>query len=106
MTNPADLPEEGGPGDTLNPAESLDSDEVRNDDGDTVVDPPDGWSQTNDGESLDERLSEEEPDVVVDDRDDEVDTDVDTDGAPQDRAHRGQISGSPEDGDSLYPVIE
>jgi hypothetical protein len=101
MTNPADIPEEGGPGDTLNPAESLDSDEVRNDDGDTVVDPPEGWSQANEGESLDERLSEEEPDVG----DDPVDDDV-TDDALPDRAHRGQISGSPEDGDSLYPVVE
>ena len=31
--------------DTLSPSESTDSDEVRNDDGDTVVDPPDDWSE-------------------------------------------------------------
>lgn len=37
--DPADLPEEGGPGDTLNASEGTDSDEVRNDDGDIVVDP-------------------------------------------------------------------
>ncbi len=30
---------------TLSPSESTDSDEVRNDDGDIVVDPPDGWSE-------------------------------------------------------------
>lgn len=33
---------EDGPGDTLSPSESLDSDDVRNNDGDDVVDPPDG----------------------------------------------------------------
>ena len=30
--------------DTLSPSESTDSD-IRNDDGDIVVDPPDGWSE-------------------------------------------------------------
>jgi hypothetical protein len=97
MTNPADIPEEGGPSDTLNPAESLDSDEVRNDDGDTVVDPPEHWSAANEAESLDDRLAEEEPDVL---------DGVEPDDAPADRAHRGQVSGTPEDGDSLYPVVE
>ena len=58
---------------TLSPSESSDSDEVRNDDGDIVVDPPDGWSEADkfgmtareerEGESLDDRLAEEEPDV-------------------------------------------
>ena len=38
-------PGAGGPGDTLSPSESTDSDKVRNDDGDIVVDPPDGWSE-------------------------------------------------------------
>ena len=38
LEDPSDLPEEGGAGDTLNPSESTDSDEVRNDDGDIVVD--------------------------------------------------------------------
>ena len=33
-----------GPDNTLSPSESLDSDEVRNDDGDIVVDPPDSGS--------------------------------------------------------------
>ena len=49
------------------------------------------------GESLDQRLAEEEPDVL--------------DGAGADdarpaRAHRGQIDGTPEDGDSLYEVVD
>jgi hypothetical protein len=88
---------------TLDPFESTDSDEVRNHDGDTVVNAPDGWSEADkfgmtarearEGESLDQRLAEEEPDVVEDA------------GPPQERPthiHRGQISGSPEDGDSLF----
>gem|GEM_PF-2210802 len=45
LVDPSDFPVEGGPGDTLSPSESTDSDEVRNDDGDIVVDPPDGWSE-------------------------------------------------------------
>lgn len=107
MTNPADFGEEGGPGDTLSGTESLDSDDVRNDDGDIVVDPPDDWSgadkfgmtarEEREGESLDARLDEEEPDVL---------DDVEPDDTPPDRAHRGQISGTPEDGDSLFPVVE
>lgn len=94
-------------GDTLGPAEALDSDDVRNDDGDTVVDPPDHWSEADkfgvtaremrEGESLDQRLSEEEPDVL---------DDVLPPEGPQGRAHRGQISGTPEDGESLYDVVE
>lgn len=88
---------------TLDPFESTDSDEVRNHDGDTVVNAPDGWSEADkfgmtarearEGESLDQRLAEEEPDVSEDA------------GPPQERPthiHRGQISGSPEDGDSLF----
>lgn len=69
---------EDGPGDTLNPSESLDSDDVRNNDGDDVVDPPDGWSgadkfgttarEEREGESLEEKLSEEEPDVAVEEQ--------------------------------------
>ncbi|MEV0948191.1 hypothetical protein [Rhodococcus sp. NPDC049939] len=85
-----------GPGDTLSPSESLDSDDVRNNDGDDVVDPPDGWIEADrfgttaregrEGESLDARLSEEEPDVACEERldvpianlsDDELSTDVD-----------------------------
>jgi hypothetical protein len=91
--------------DTLSPSESTDSDEVRNDDGDIVVDPPDDWSEANrfgmtareerEGESLDARLAEEEPDVLPD-------------AAPPTerptRVHRGQIDGAPEDGDSLFNI--
>lgn len=33
----------GGVDDTLRPSEALDPDQVRNDDGDEVVDPPDDW---------------------------------------------------------------
>jgi hypothetical protein len=91
--------------DTLSPSESTDSDELRNDDGDIVVDPPDDWSEANkfgmtareeeEGESLDYKLAAEEPDVPPDA------------GPPverPDRVHRGQIDGAPEDGDSLYNV--
>ena len=107
MTDSIDLPEEGGPGDTLSASESLDSDEVRNDDGDTVVDPPEDWSEANrfgvtaeeqrEGESLDARLAEEEPDVVED---------IEPDDGPPGRVDRGQVSGTPEDGDSLFDVVE
>ncbi|MDT5324478.1 MAG: hypothetical protein QOF25_1630, partial [Mycobacterium sp.] len=38
--------------DTLEQAESLDSDEVRNDDGDQVADPPDEWIGADDNDSL------------------------------------------------------
>jgi hypothetical protein len=88
---------------TLDPFESTDSDEVRNHDGDTVVNAPDGWSEADkfgmtpreerEGESLDQRLAEEEPDVLEDaDPPEERPTHI----------HRGQISGTPEDGDSLF----
>ncbi|MGA7468840.1 hypothetical protein [Mycobacterium sp.] len=90
---------------TLSPSESTDSDEVRNDDGDIVVDPPDDWSEADrfgmtareerEGESLEARLGEEEPDVVPEP------------GPPAERparVHRGQIDGAPEDGDSLFNI--
>ncbi len=109
LVDPADLPEEGGPGDTLNPSEGTDSDELRNDDGDIVVDPPEHWSEADrfgitareqrEGESLDARLAEEEPDESAD-----AIGPID-DGGPM-RAHRGQIDGAPEDGDSLYEVVD
>ncbi|ORV81413.1 hypothetical protein AWC11_26625 [Mycobacterium interjectum] len=112
LVDPADFPEEGGPGDTLSASESTDSDELRNDDGDIVVDPPEDWSEANrfgmtareerEGESLDERLAEEEPDVSVDATPGAV---VSDDGGPG-RAHRGQIDGTPEDGDSLFDVVD
>jgi hypothetical protein len=101
--------EEGGPGDTLNPSEGTDSDEVRNLDGDIVVDPPEDWSEADkfgmtareerEGESLDDRLAAEEPDVA-DGATGSADNDL-----PR-RAHRGQIDGTPEDGESLYEVVD
>ena len=137
---------EDGPGDTLSPSEGLDADEVRNDDGDEVVDPPEDWSaadkfgttqrEEQEGESLDERLAEEEPDVepaepldkpVAATPEDELTEDVDevvddaTTGSPEDpkladvvdgtivqdsRVDRGQISGAPEDGESIFPIVE
>ncbi|MGX7724646.1 hypothetical protein [Rhodococcus pyridinivorans] len=137
---------EDGPGDTLSPSEGLDADEVRNDDGDEVVDPPEDWSgadkfgttqrEEQEGESLDQRLAEEEPDVepaepldkpVAATPEDELTEDVDevvddaTTGAPEDskladevdgvivedsRVDRGQVSGAPEDGESIFPIVE
>src|ERR1700712_1635600 len=49
----------------LEQAESLDSDEVRNDDGDQVVDPPDRWIDSTDNTSLDDKLAAEVPDAVA-----------------------------------------
>ena len=46
----------------LEQSESLDSDEVRNDDGDEVADPPDQWIDAGDSESLDEKLAAETSD--------------------------------------------
>ncbi|HTY34232.1 hypothetical protein [Mycobacterium sp.] len=113
--DPADFPEEGGPGDTLNASEGTDSDELRNDDGDIVIDPPEGWSEADrfgmtareerEGESLDDRLAEEEPDVSPDRTAATAGVDA-TGGEGPARAHRGQIDGTPEDGDSLYDVID
>ncbi|OBI65292.1 hypothetical protein [Mycobacterium sp. E796] len=107
-----DFPEEGGPGDTLNPSEGTDSDELRNDDGDIVVDPPEGWSEADrfgmtareerEGESLDQRLAEEEPDVLTGAP---AAVDAADDGGPG-RAHRSQIDGTPEDGESLFEVVD
>src|SRR6202161_1781655 len=91
--------------DSLTNNKTPDCDEVRNDDGDIVVDPPDDWSEADkfgmtareerEGESLEDRLAEEEPDVLPDA------------GPPAERparVHRGQIDGTPEDGDSLFNV--
>ncbi|MBI3224677.1 MAG: hypothetical protein HYZ39_06430 [Mycolicibacterium cosmeticum] len=65
---PADDPEDA----TLPPDEATDSDEMRNADGDEVVDPPDDWqgadrfgmstAEAAQGESLDDKLSAEIPD--------------------------------------------
>jgi hypothetical protein len=108
------------PDDMLSPEEQLDSDEIRNDDGDEVVDPPDSWLDPREDESLDERLADEEPDTSVDTplsdaaftRDGvssaefgvkEADT-VDGVIVEDSRVDRGQVGGTPEDGDSFYDV--
>jgi hypothetical protein len=115
----------GGADDMLSPMEGTDSDDLHNDDGDEVVDPPDDWSgvtkfgmsaqEQAEGETLDQRLAEEEPDVTeagVDPRDADVVPDDDlpipgSDVATDDPGvHRGQIDGVPEDGESLFPVVE
>jgi hypothetical protein len=112
LVDSGDFPEEGGPGDTLNPSEGTDSDELHNDDGDIVVDPPEHWSEADkfgmtareerEGEPLEARLAAEEPDVY-----DETTGATDTvDDRPPGRAHRGQIDGAPEDGESLYQVVD
>jgi hypothetical protein len=105
----------------LDTTESLDSDEVRNDDGDEVADPPERWIEAKDDETLDERLAEEEPDVSEDDEDDESEAhDSDAGGGLRlvsddelDRIdpsvhgrEQGQIDGTPEDGDSFFDIVE
>ncbi len=114
----------GGADDMLSPMEATDSDELYNDDGDEVVDPPDHWTgvtkvgmstdEEREGETLDERLAQETPDVTPDDidprdaddprdRDETVGSDV---AAGDPGVHRGQIDGAPEDGDSYFQVVE
>ena len=102
----------------LDPSESLDSDEVRNDDGDEVVAPPDHWIEAEDHESLDEKLAAEIPDNPGDDGPSREAHDSDAGGAltvlsdydldridpEQHGRERGQIDGTPEDGDSFYNV--
>jgi hypothetical protein len=105
----------------LTQAEALDSDEIRNDDGDEVVDPPERWIAAKDDETLDERLSEEEPDVAADDEDEPTEAhDSDRGGGltlvgndeldridPEQHGRgRGQIDGTPEDGESFFDVVE
>jgi hypothetical protein len=87
----------------LDQSESLDSDEVRNDDGDEVVDPPEHWIEAEDHESLDEKLATE---ISDDARDQIVSDDVDLDRIDPSVHGRtsGQIDGTPEDGDSFYNV--
>jgi hypothetical protein len=99
----------GGVDDTLRPMEALDPDDVRNADGDEVVDPPNHWAAADkvaeepEGESLDEKLAAEEPEqTAVSDETDDVDQ-ID----PEDHGTaEGQVSGAPENGDSFFPVVE
>jgi len=105
----------------LAPEEELDSDEIRNDDGDEVVDPPDEWIDAKDNETLDERLAEEVPDSYGDG--DEAPSeahdsdagggltlvsnyDIDHMEPGKHGREHGQIDGSPEDGDSFFDVVE
>jgi hypothetical protein len=102
----------------LTPEEALDSDEVRNNDGDEVVDPPEKWIDAREDESLDERLADEEPEVRPADVDprDADDTESETVSMSDDRtdrldpeqhgSERGQIDGTPEDGESFYDVVD
>ena len=116
----------------LSQSEALDSDEIRNDDGDEVADPPERWIDAKDDETLDERLSEEVPDVTaeLDDEDDEeerADTGDSTEAHDSDaggglevvaddeldrldtQRHgpaQGQIDGTPEDGSSFFDIVE
>jgi hypothetical protein len=99
----------GGVDDTLRPSEALDPDDVRNNDGDEVVDPPEHWvaadkvAEEPDGESLDEKLAAEEsepsPVAASDDNLDHIDP-------TRHGTDEGQVSGTPEDGDSLFPIVE
>lgn len=82
------------PDGTLGPSEALDSDEVRNDDGDIVVDAPLRWISADDHLTLDKRLAAEEPEFGY----------ADDTRPPWHRRHHGQISGSPNDGPSFYTV--
>jgi hypothetical protein len=104
----------------LSQSEELDSDEIRNDDGDDVADPPERWIEAKDDETLDERLSDEEPDVDVDDDDSfdahdsdaggglelESDDELDRIDPEQHGRTRGQIDGTPEDGESFFDIVE
>ncbi len=81
------------PDGTLGPSESLDSDQVRNDDGDIVVDAPLRWISPDDHLTLAKRLAAEEPELGYTE-----------DPPPRAGRHHGQISGSPNDGPSFYTV--
>jgi hypothetical protein len=114
----ADERDVGGPDDTLSPEESLDSDDVRNDDGDEVVAAPDSWIEPHEDESLDERLASEEPDTSTDSpRSGAAETEEGIASAEygvkeadvvegviveDSRVSRGQVAGAPEDGDSFF----
>ena len=106
----------------LDASESLDSDEIRNADGDEVADPPERWIEAKDDETLDERLAEEVPDVSDDGSDDDESEAHDSDQGggltlvsdhELDRLdpsvhgrEQGQIDGTPEDGDSFFDIVE
>ncbi|MGV0791995.1 hypothetical protein [Mycolicibacterium sp. XJ1819] len=93
--------------------EALDPDDVRNDDDDDVVDPPDSWTAADqiaeepDGETLEDKLAAEEPDETeTRPADDQGAAAVETVDPGRHGSTEGQISGAPEDGDSIFPVVE
>ena len=112
----------------LSQSEALDSDEIRNDDGDEIADPPERWIEAKDDETLDERLSEEVPDVTAELDDDEgaetvdpteahdpdaggglevvADDELDRLDTQRHGSERGQIDGTPEDGSSFFDIVE
>ncbi|CAM4261638.1 hypothetical protein MB901379_00255 [Mycobacterium basiliense] len=106
LVDPANFPAEGGPGDTLNPAESTDSDVLHNADGDTVVDPPERWravdrfgmtaGEGRAGPSLDNRLAAEQPDTPA--------GSLDSEGPG--RFRRDRVDGTFEEGSSLFEIVD
>jgi hypothetical protein len=112
----------GGGDDSLRPMEALDPDDVRNDGGDEVVDPPEHWAAADhiaeepERESLDEKLAAEEPEPSVapadeggqgeDEAELRPDAQIDQMVTEDHGIDRGQVSGTPEDGDSIFPVVE
>ncbi|MVU78545.1 hypothetical protein GPX89_14975 [Nocardia sp. ET3-3] len=110
---------ESGPDDTLGPTESLDSDDVRNHDGDVTVTPPDHWQAADRdemtargqraGESHAERLAQEQPDVPEAESGEtpaesaHIDTtNASTDDPRPTRRHHGQLDDTPEDGGGFF----
>ena len=88
--------------DMLDQSESLDSDEVRNDDGDEVVDPPEHWIEAEDHESLAEKLAAEFRRRARSGR--QRRRRPGPHRPESARPGKGQIDGTPEDGDSFYNV--
>ncbi|MGV0644260.1 hypothetical protein [Mycolicibacterium sp. XJ879] len=101
----------GGVDDTLRPMEATDSDDVRNDEGDEVVDPPEEWAAADhiaaepDGESLDEKLAAERPDQTPRPSPQGTD-DVERIDPESHGRSEGDVDGAPEDGSSIFPVVE
>lgn len=89
----------------LDQSESLDSDQVRNQDGDEVVDPPDKWIQADVNESLEEKLAAETADTSgIAQPSEDIDDDLDHMDPTTYGRERGQIDGTPEDGTSFFNV--
>jgi hypothetical protein len=115
FADPTRADDVGGPDGTLGPTEATDPDELKNRDGDEVVDPPDYWFAAHkiartawwEHETLDDKLAAELPDMwgrrgVPPGAPDFPPPDTYRDV----HRYRGQIDGTPEDGDSFFPVIE